>query len=558
MRAARWAVALVVAAAICGAAPAAHAADDADDTDVAAPGTAVYAVEVTDISVGPDGDGEPRSTSGEVRIACVGTVCAVVAAPGPGVLAGTALASGALSGETSSDGAGSACTQGRGEREIVVSASDTGFEAHLTQSPLDWEECPDGTDAYGHGRDITWTGALVAADACVFDEQGCLDGAVTASRLWSGDPAAPSVLSGLATPATAGTAPVQLGLAALLAIVLVLLVAFPTALLNSAAEQGSGRLAGWWAGRRARTSGPVEEDTGLPRPRAWLHSWWWAGAGVLAAGIISAFVDPQFGLNPGSARVILSILASFALDVVMGWVVVVMVMRRAVPGATHTFDFQPLTLLIVVLAVVFTRITGFEPGIVFGLVAGVAFGALAGRAQEARVALTSLGYAFVVALVAWVLYGMLGGGAASGESFWGTFTVELLSAAAIGGMAALPIALFPVRGLPGAAVFAWNRWVWGACYLLGLFAFFVVLMPMPFSWAEVSLNLSAWIGLYVVYLVGALLLWLLIARPWDRTADEGERTDGGDAPERVDATDAEVSQSDPDAVASVAVDRVEG
>jgi hypothetical protein len=194
-----------------------------------------------------------------------------------------------------------------------------------------------------------------------------------------------------------------------------------------------------------------------------------------------------------------------------------------------------VTLLIVVLAVVFTRLTGFEPGIVFGLVAGVAFGALAGRAQEARAALTTLGYAFGVALVAWVLYAMMGGGAASGGSFWHTFTIEMLSSVAIGGMAALPIALFPVRGLPGSAIWSWNRWIWAGCYAIGLFAFFIVLMPMPFSWAEVSLNITTWISIYLVYLVAAVVFWLLISRPWSR----GAKTPSDTEPAAVDGESAD-------------------
>lgn len=523
----------------------------ADTSDQPQPGTAVYAVEVTDVSTGPNGAGETESASGELRIACVGTTCAVVAEPGRQFLGGVALASGAaISGEGSSGATGSPCSDGRGARTITLEATESGLAATLVQAPIDWVPCDDGSEAYGHARDISWTGTLVSADGCVFREEGCVESA-GGSFLATGSPAAPSVLSTLATPATAGTAPQQLALAALITIILVLLVAFPTALLNSAAERGSGRLAEWWTLRRGAKPGadavvPVTSEGESPsedpdeseiaphpnaaRKNAWARSWWWAAIGVLAAAIISAFVDPQFGLNPGSLRVILSILASFGIDVVLGWVIVILIMRRAAPGSTHSFAFQPLTLLIVVLAVVFTRLTGFEPGIVFGLVAGVAFGALAGRAQEARAALTTLGYAFGVALVAWVLYGMMGGGAASGGSFWQTFTIEMLSSVAIGGMAALPIALFPVRGLPGSAIWSWNRWIWAGCYAIGLLAFFIVLMPMPFSWAEVSLNITTWISIYLVYLVAAVVFWLLISRPWSR----GAKTPSGTDPAAVD------------------------
>jgi hypothetical protein len=369
----------------------------ASSGDEAGPGTAVFAVQVTDVSTGPNGAGEAETTSGELRIASVGTTCAIVAEPGRQFLGGVDLTAGeAISGSRTSDGTGSPCAEGRGARTVTIDATPAGFTATLAQDPIDWVACEDGSEAYGHAREVAWSGALVAADPCVFRPEGCVE-ATGGSFLATGSAAAPSVLSTLATPATAGTAPVQLGFAAALTIILVLLVAFPTALLNSAAEHGSGRLAEWWNGRSAPA------DVAVPNSRGWSHTWWWAATGVLAASVISAFVDPQFGLNPGSARMILSILASFAIDVVVGWVIVIFLMRRLAPAATHSFAFQPLTLLVVVLAVIFTRITGFEPGIVFGLVAGVAIGALVGRVQEARAALTTQGYAVGVALLAGIL-----------------------------------------------------------------------------------------------------------------------------------------------------------
>lgn len=340
------------------------------------------------------------------------------------------------------------------------------------------------------------------------------------SRL-SDSPSAPSVLSALATPAQAGTAPSQLALAALVTVILLLLVAFPTALLNSASEAAADRLGAWRARRTAaRTPDAV--------PPAWSRSWWWAAAGVAAASVISSFVDPGFGLNLGSARVLLSLATGFAVDVVLGWAAVIWLTRRLVPAATHSYAFQPLSLLLVVVAVIFTRVSGFEPGIVFGLVAGVAFAGLTGAAAKARSVLISLGWAFGLAVTAWIAYGALAGW--SGESFWGTFAVETLSGIAVGGMAALPIALVPLRGLAGQAIWSWNRWVWAGCYALGLFAFFIVLMPMPFAWGDVPWSLWAWIGAYLVYAAVAVTSWLLLTRPWERRpAEAGEAADANSA-----------------------------
>ena len=70
--------------------------------------------------------------------------------------------------------------------------------------------------------------------------------------------------------------------------------------------------------------------------------------------------------------------------------------------------------------------------------------------------------------------------------------------------------------MPGLAIWTWRRSVWAGCYAVGLFAFFIVLMPMPFSWAGVNWDLLTWIAMYVAYAIGAVALWAIITRPWKK------------------------------------------
>ncbi len=561
-------------------------------------GTATYDVEVVAISTGPDGGSETATEAGTLVVACAGTDCRVINGPRSGPLSQFEFAAGAtLTAASESPGAATACQPGGGPTRITMTADAASMSATMVQEPLGWDECENGSQAYTHAQRITWAGALVAADPCVFAPAGCLaapaapvTGAGGASRIADGDPAAPSVLSALATPAGAGTEPAQLGLAAILAVVLVLLMAFPTSLLNSAVDAGTDRWSTWRRERRARRAGPLEapHDTGRtpaalaaqatapatddstapapdavaaaarepsPRPRGWGA----ALAAVAAAGLLSAFVDPGFGFNPGSVRVLLSLLVSLAIEVVLGWLIVIWIVRRTLPDATHRFTAKPFTLLIVLAAVIFTRVTGFEPGIVFGLVAGVSFTLLTRTAATAaRMALIPLGYAFGLGLIGWAGYGLIGGPAASGDSVALTFVADTLSSLAIGGMVALPLALMPVRGLTGHTVWSWNRYVWAGCYAVGLFAFFVVLMPMPVSWGEVPFTLATWVSLYLAYALTAVAAWLVLVRPW-RQGRTGAEAATGPAPETpVPVSPVPVPPAmptEPDAAASAATAR---
>ncbi len=357
--------------------------------------------------------------------------------------------------------------------------------------------CPDGLQQEYPEFTATATLTRVSGDLCLLD--GSCTPAVTLHAVEADDP---SVLSALTTPAAAAE-PANLLWAAAVATVLVLLVAFPTHLLNSAIEHGTERAGAWWRARRAATALRVR------------NGWPVAALGLVAASVISGFVSPDFGFNAASIRVFASILLSFVLEAVVGWLLVIWLVRRLSPDATPSIRFAPLTLLIVAAAVLFTRLTGFQPGIVFGLVAGVTFGAALATSGKAKAALATLGVAFGLAVLAWIGYGLLDGVEGAGL----VFVRETLSSVAIGGIAALPIALVPLRGLTGYEVFAWKRWAWITAYAVGLLSFFLVLMPRPFSWAEVPLSIGAWIGIYLAYAAVAVGLWLALVRPWTKSPE---------------------------------------
>jgi len=397
-----------------------------------------------------------------------------------------------------------------------------------------WNECADGA-IYTFGVLFEMTLAYVDGDPCVIEARVCPPEAVSEpvaeaatgddaeenaiGELWSPrDPAAPTIFSTLATPDET-LSPVQCALAAALAVILALLMGFPTKLLSSVSDTLGGRLGAWW--RRIRPSrGEHDAEADAPiRTATRFHGWAPASLGVLAAALISSFVDPAFGFDAASARAFASLAIGFAVDVVLGWFVLIWVVGRLHPHATAAFEFRPLTLVLVAATVVFTRVTGVQPGIVFGLVAGVVFGtAVATASAKARLTLITAGWAFGIGLLAWVGYSLL---QTAGDELGILFVRETLAALTAAGIASLPLALLPVEGFAGRTVFVWNRWVWGGAYAVGLLAFFLVLMPMPTSWAEVQVSLVAWIAMYAVYSVVALGLWLAVTRPW-RTDDQDQ------------------------------------
>ncbi len=405
---------------------------------------------------------------------------------------------------------GDSCAGSDTRAEQIVIAAGERFQATVTLPVQAVAQCDASSTSQRWGTIYTWDLELVSGDACAIDDT-CPEPTPTAvAAPVAADPTdrgpnSPTVLSTLPTAGSALT-PGNAVWAALGTIVLVLLIALPTQLFNRASEVATDRVAVWWAARRGGRPARGMTVKGLPA----------AAGGVAVAALISAFVDPGFGFNAASARMLGSIATGFLIDVVVGWFVVIALVRRIRPGAAVSFEFRPLTLIIVAAAVLFTRLTGFEPGIVFGLVAGVVFGGLLAGAERARVTLVTLGYGFAAAVLAWLSYSALT--LVSEPAPVLVFLQETLASIAIAGIAALPVMLLPVRGLVGRDVWQWSRRTWVICYAIGLAGFLLVLMPMPFSWATVSASIWAWGGLYAAYAITALGVWLAVEQPWRRSA----------------------------------------
>lgn len=377
-------------------------------------------------------------------------------------------------------------------------------------------DCSDGsTVEYDAGR-IDGTIPYVSGSTCLIDGSCATPSpaagpVVSPVRPAQPRPAAdPGVLSTLPAPVEVLT-PKNIAWAVAGSVVLVILIALPTALYDSVADVVSGAVAAWWARLRRRARPGSAEDRA--ERSLTIAGWPAALVGLGIAGVVSTFVDPRLGPDLAGLRTVASVLLSFAIAVALGWVATLLAVRRTHPGMPARLEFRPPTLLIVLAAVVFSRLTGFEPGLVFGLVAGVVLGGALATADRARFALVGLLWSFGIGIVAWIAYAFI---PASGGL---VFLRETLSAVAVAGLAALPIALLPLRGLVGHDLWTWRKPVWTVVYLVGMFAFLLVLLRAPFAVDHVDASVWAWGGLFAAYAVAAVVLWLVVTKPWKRSTE---------------------------------------
>ena len=313
-------------------------------------------------------------------------------------------------------------------------------------------------------------------------------------------PDVPSVLSSLATAQELDLSTLRVATTAALALILLLIVGYPAQLLNSTISKNYDRIFSRIA--------PIVKRLREGKSQRWHPSRRVVLAiGVTAAAIISAFVDPGFGFNVASGRLLVSVALSFVVDSLCAWLLISAIVRRAHATAKPIVKFRFGSLAIVVFAVLFSRLTGFEPGMVFGAVVGLTLGITLSTTGKARLTGIGLGYAAAVSILAWLAFSVLTPMFGASPGFVGVFVLETLSSAAVAGFASLPIALLPMAVLDGGKLFAWSRRGWAAAYLVGLFVFLMVLLPLPSSWGTVGAPFATWLVLYIGFAVFAVGFW---------------------------------------------------
>ena len=248
----------------------------------------------------------------------------------------------------------------------------------------------------------------------------------------------PSVLSSLHTIAEAAPNAAQTTVLCGASVFLMLIVGYPGALLNGVIGSRYEELRKKLIERRRAKQGP---DAG-ERRRA---PGWLVWPGFFAAALIGSFVDPNFGLNWMSARLLVTAFWAFVLLNLVGWTVVRLVMKRLQPDANPYIKFRWGSLVLVAVAVLIARLLQFEPGIIFGLVAGLAFGITLASSRNAQVILLGSGFALAIALIGWVGYSLLAPvSAANPGELWAVFFTEFFSGITVEGISALPLALLPL------------------------------------------------------------------------------------------------------------------
>jgi hypothetical protein len=282
------------------------------------------------------------------------------------------------------------------------------------------------------------------------------------------------------------------------------LILFPSQLFNSTLESNYDEIKGWLRRRRPALDGVRN----VVHRRFW-ETWTGFGVFTVLSALLYGLLSPHLGFNLGSLNTLIAIAASIVV-VTLLFAVPLRRYMKAHHGDRGHIKVAPGTLAIAAVCVLVSRAVGFQPGYVYGLIAGFAFAAKLTKQDEghgvARAAVWMLGAAVAVWIVRIPIDSLA---EKSGASTLVLLTDSVLAAIFVAGVESAVFGLMPLRFLSGEKLFAYNRRLWFACVGVGGFLFVHVLLD-PNSGYLANTNstpLKTIIGLFVGFAVVSVLFW---------------------------------------------------
>jgi hypothetical protein len=328
-----------------------------------------------------------------------------------------------------------------------------------------------------------------------------------------------SVFQSVPTPATVNITVAQLVTAVVLGAVVILLIGFPAEFVNKTIEANETEINSWFG----RVKGPLRAIGAALRP------WHWFVILCGLTAVLTTFVDPLAGLNSATLLTLLSFAIAVPLTTLVYSGTRELFTRRlsGVPGIIHTI---PRALLLAVVMTVASRIAGFQPGYVYGLVAGY-IGLRERRLTASRdggTVIAGSAALFALSAIAWVALGSVHTRAGlAGASFPLRLADGVLCATFLLGVQTLVFGLIPLRFLDGHVLREWNIRVWALSYAPGIVLFILLLGLNSQTAAQrgVAGGLISSLVLFVAFGVGSMIFWAFfrLRRPSPAASDDPQR-----------------------------------
>jgi hypothetical protein len=234
---------------------------------------------------------------------------------------------------------------------------------------------------------------------------------------------------------------------------------------------------------------------------------------VLAGAWLGALLDPSFGVSWKSLETYLAMILSTATGISVTTYVALRYRRHQHKGLEFSPHALPLGLLIAAACVIVSRLSSFEPGYLYGVVAGVVFADELTERQEAHTATLSALGTLGAATLAWFCWDLLNRHAShAGVDVPLVVADDALAAIFAGGLTGTVISLLPLRFLPGGRIAKWHKGAWTAVFVTAVFGLIDVLLWPRRNAHAGGAPLATILVLFVAFGGGSVALWWYFER----------------------------------------------
>ena len=228
---------------------------------------------------------------------------------------------------------------------------------------------------------------------------------------------------------------------------------------------------------------------------------------IVLASVAFGFADPKFGFDLVSLRSTIALAIGLLLVMEVPNLATSTLLRRRWSARARVV-VQPGALILSLAGVVASRIFGFHPGLLIGLVMGLELASDARAEHRKRAVALRMGITAGIATGAWLLYSLLSASGPEPHDFAGLLTRETLVAATDEGLTGLVVALIPVTFMDGKKLFDGSKWLWAAIAVPVGFLFAMLVLPRAFTEDGPGSSFWAWIAVLIVFSALALGVWL--------------------------------------------------
>ena len=285
-----------------------------------------------------------------------------------------------------------------------------------------------------------------------------------------------------------------------LAILLILLIAFPAEMFNAALLEHYEEIQRWPLLRRLE--GLRQSLSGLPSGIV-LTTF------AVGAAVLYSLLSPDFGWNRASLVLVLGMLVALLVISVLYDVVRASYLRRRF-GVPSRLRAQAIGFGVGLVLVLASRLAEFLPGYVYGVFTALVFSRKPSDRQDGEgLAFSSvlLGLAALAGWFAWVP--VKDAATEPGANIVFLVLDAALACLWVAGLCFIVFGLAPIRWFYGEQVKKWNRVGWWVIYVIGMLLFVHTLLhpTRGFVGKSPDANLAQVLALFVGFAIFSVLFW---------------------------------------------------